>query len=167
MRLTVELDRAELETYGRAIGALGARGQALDPLLDSIGQGLEASVRERFAETNEAPDGTPWQPSIRAALEGGRTLVQSGNLSDSITHAVAGDAVAVGTNVLYAAVHQQGMRIEAKDAKALRFRVGERWVSKQAVEIPARPFIGLSDDDEAMILGEATDFLSGAFGGAA
>lgn len=163
MRLAIQLDQSQFDRYRQALLDLAERGRTLTPMLDSIGQGLEASTRERFAETSQAPDGTPWTPSLASVIEGRRTLVASGNLSDSITHAVAGNELDVGTNVLYAAVHQRGATIKAKQSGGLRFRIGDQWVTKQQVEIPARPFIGLSADDDEMIVGEATDFLAGAF----
>jgi len=168
MRLTVETQQRGKDAYLRALRRVARRAGDLSPLMDSIGMGLEASVRERFAETSTAPDATRWDPSI-ADAEGRKTLVDSGNLADSITHAATRDSVVVGTNVLYAAIHQLGGTIEGKTSRGLRFQIGERWANVASVTIPARPFMGLSDDDESMILAEATDWLEGAFaaGGAA
>ena len=60
-----------------------------------------------------------------------KTLIRSGRLLRSITYDARRDSVRVGTNVLYAAIHQFG-------GKAGRGRT---------VEIPARPFIVFRDKD--------------------
>ena len=119
-------------------------------LLDEIGETVKTQTMRRF-ENETAPDGSRWPQSLRAKLEGGQTLTDTGRLRDSITYAVAMDkgSVEVGTNVVYAAIHQEGGVITAKTSKGLRFRVGGSWSTKRQVEIPARPYIGLNAQDEA------------------
>lgn len=163
VKLKVSIDDRGARRYRGALREARKRGDALTPLMDSIGTGLVNSTIERFNETSKTPDGTPWPPSIAAGLEGRRTLIKSGNLRDSVTHEPSTNAVEIGSNVLYAAVHQFGKTIRAKTARGLRFRVGDRFVTKQQVTIPPRPFLGISAEDEEMILAEATDWLAGAF----
>jgi phage virion morphogenesis protein len=115
-----------------------------------IGEHLVASTQMRFKEET-APDGTRWPQSIRAREEGGQTLSDTRRLRNSITCAGRPDRVEVGTNDIRASTHQFGAVIRAKRAKALKFRVGGRWAVKKAVRIPARPFLGLSDDDQEAI----------------
>ena len=49
--------------------------------------------------------------------------------------------------MIYAGVHQNGMEIKPKTAKFLRFQIGGQWSKKRKVTIPARPFLGINDDD--------------------
>jgi phage virion morphogenesis protein len=137
------------------------------PLYDNIGAGLVISTQERF-ETESGPDGSPWPQSIRVKFEGGKTLSDTRRLVGSLTHEANASGVAVGTNVIYAAIHQVGGVIKAKTSKGLRFRAGGNggWVTKQSVTIPARPFLGLDDEDEAMISDIAGDYLEQAMAGA-
>lgn len=70
----------------------------------------------------------------------------------------------VGTNVKHAATHQfgdKGRTIRAKRAKNLRFQVGGQWISKKKVKvnIPARPFLGLSDEDMQEIKATTEEFI--------
>ena len=70
----------------------------------------------------------------------------------------------VGTNVKYAATHQfgePGRTIRARRKKYLRFQVGGRWISKKKVRItiPARPFLGLSDEDMREMRATVEDFI--------
>ena len=61
--------------------------------------------------------------------------------------------MAVGTNSIYAATHQFGdphRVIRAKKKKNLKFKINGQWVSKKnvVVNIPARPFLGISEEDD-------------------
>jgi phage virion morphogenesis protein len=158
--LRVDIDE---DGVSSALSDLIERGDDLTPLMDSIGMGLEASITERFNETSVAPSGAPWTPSIAAREEGRRTLINSGNLRDSITHRAGRDEVEVGSNVIYAAIHQFGGTIKAKTSKGLRFKIGDRFVTKNEVTIPARPFLGVSESDRDLIREEVVAFLGEAF----
>ena len=96
--------------------------------------------------------------------EGGKTLIQSAQLRNSIKSKSDATGFAVGTNVKHAATHQfgePGRTIRARRKKALHFQVGGKWVSKKQVRIriPARPFLGLSDDDMQEIKATVEDFI--------
>lgn len=131
----------------------------MTPLLAGIGQHIVDSTLLRF-DFEETPDGEPWQKSIRAQLEGGKTLQDRGHLRDSYTYnVISNDAVEAGSNLIYSAIHQYGGTIEAKDASALKFKVGDRWVQKQSIEMPARPALGINSDDENDIDELTKDFI--------
>lgn len=123
-------------------------------VMNAIAEGLRTSTLERFT-TEESPEGTKWKPSIRASKEGGRTLTKSAGLKTSIKAEADETGAAVGTNLIYAATHQFGdeRTIRAKKSRYLRFQVGGRWVSVPSVRvnIPARPFLGVSKEDEEEI----------------
>lgn len=74
-------------------------------------------------------------------------------------------SVEVGSNVLYARVHQFGATIRAKSGEYLRFRIGDRWARKQQVTIQPRPFLGLSDDDSTELVKIEDDLLKRAWEG--
>ena len=132
-------------------------------LYDAIGGSLVASTQKRF-EDEEDPTGTPWPDSLRKILLGGKTLSVrggAGGLLGSLTHEASATGVAVGSNAIHAAIHQLGGVIRAKTAKGLRFRAPGKggWVRKMAVTIPARPYLGLSGDDEQEIAALCADWL--------
>ena len=141
---------------------------------DAIGAAMVAATQLRF-DRGVGPDGQPWLPS-RRVTEGGkrddgtwknRTLAKSGHLKGSLTHAVSGDQVAWGTNVIYAAIHQFGGEIVARIKSALRFFVpGDGEVFARKVRIPARPYLGANDDDLDEIGAILGDFITAAIGGA-
>lgn len=129
----------------------------------ALAEGVRESTLERFKQSKD-PTGRRWKTSIRAAAEGGKTLIQSSQLRNSIKSKSDATSFAVGTNVKHAATHQfgePGRTIRARRKKALRFQVGGKWVSKREVKvsIPARPFLGLSDEDMQEIKGTVEDYV--------
>jgi phage gpG-like protein len=47
----------------------------------------------------------------------------------------------VGTNVIYARIHEYGGEIKAKNSPLLRFKIGDQWISKKKVTMPERPYL--------------------------
>ena len=114
---------------------------------DVIGRRWVDLTRERF-ETGTAPDGTTWKPSARAKRDSGQTLVDTRRLQDSITHEPDDRGVTIGTNTIYAAIHQFGGTIVPKAKKALRFFIpGAGWITTRKVTMPPRPFLGANGGD--------------------
>lgn len=120
-------------------------------VLNSIAEGLRTSTVERFTE-EKSPEGKSWKPSIRAREEGGKTLTKTTQLKTSIRSEVSDSGLAVGTNDIRAATHQFGddRTIRAKNKQYLTFKIGGQWkkVTSVKVNIPARPFLGISKEDE-------------------
>ena len=127
----------------------------LRPLLDALGAEGESQTRRRISEEKTAPDGTPWEPlaedyerrkregimrgGVRVASSGG-ILEFEGEMLDSINYQVTGDdTVEWGSNLEYAAIHQFGG-------------------AEVGMNILARPFLGLSVEDEADMDNIITDW---------
>lgn len=143
----------ESESLRAQLRAAEAAASDMTPLMDAIGARLEQSGRDRIEVSNTGPDGTPWPKSFRViAGQGGKTLLDTGRLRDSITYQVRPTEVSVGTNVVYAAIHQFGGEIRAKNGGALAFRLADGTkVVVGKVAIPARPYLGISKADEGVI----------------
>ncbi|MBN7785138.1 phage virion morphogenesis protein [Ponticoccus gilvus] len=135
----------------------------MSELMDVIGAVLVNGAVERISTTNVSPEGAPWPKSLRAQLGGadegepgagnaGPTLHDSGRLMRSITSLAEPARVSVGSNLIYAGVHQTGATIRPKAAKALFFSLanGDKVVAN-SVKIPARPYLGISQDERADI----------------
>ena len=117
----------------------------------ALAEGVRESTLERFQQS-KGPDGRKWKTSNRAILEGGKTLVKTAQLRNSIHARSDASGFAVGTNAKHAATHQfgePGRIIQTRRKKVLRFQYNGKWISKKQVrvKIPARPFLGLSDED--------------------
>lgn len=145
--------------------------QDLKILNEQIGAVVRESTRARF-DTEEAPDGTAWKPLSEATLisrarkrTGGRfrtkrgkiskraqnvmgsarILKDTGGLRASISSKARPEGVAVGTNKVQAAIHQFG---------------GPAGRGKK-VQIPARPYLGVSNEDAKDIHALLTEFVEG------
>lgn len=145
------------------------------PIYQAIANYGEASTRLRFVK-QVGPDGHAWAPSHRARLVGGKTLVETSRLLRSISSTADRNGAEWGTNVKYAAIHQNGgeikrasysswlrLRTDAKGvllrqknhanlsvfARAHHKRTVERrfTVGAHAIKMPARPYLGVNQDD--------------------
>ncbi|MBV6650721.1 MAG: phage virion morphogenesis protein [Hoeflea sp.] len=131
------------------------------PVMAAIGTGLVGSTHMRFV-TQTDPEGQAWaalNTGYTAGKRNSRILTESGRLRDSINSRPGNDEVLVGTNVIYAAIHQFGGTILPKAATHLWFRIGGALIKASKVTLPARPFLGISSDDEAMIAETVFGFL--------
>lgn len=130
-------------------------------LLDELGINLVENTRLRFTD-QRGPDGEAWVPSIRAKMQGGETLRDKGLLMNSITHLVHPDEVEVGTNVPYATPLHFGAVIRPVNGPFLRFKMpGGGWVTMKEVTLPARPFLGIDEEDKTMLVEVIDAFLKG------
>lgn len=106
------------------------------PALVEIGRMLQGSTRDRLQKSKIGPDGKPWAPwslstllaRTRKGTAGRGLLNDSGNLSRGITYEVRGNTVVVGATASYASYLQEGTK-----------------------NMPARPFVGVSKQDEKQI----------------
>ncbi|MGO8323687.1 phage virion morphogenesis protein [Rhizobium ruizarguesonis] len=131
------------------------------PVMAAIGVEVVGSTHMRFV-TQTDPDGQAWaplNPAYAATKRNSRILTESGRLRDSINSQASSDEVRVGTNTIYAAAHQFGAEIKPKTASHLYFRIGGQLVVTDSVTLPDRPFLGISDDDEASIAEIVFDFV--------
>lgn len=115
-------------------------------LMETIGEVLVSGAKERF-EDEKAPDGTAW---VKGKKKSGKTLSgQTGNLKKSITVNAGISEVVYGSNLEYAAIHQFGGTPELAHNKTM----------------PARPFIGISEEDDKEIKHMMALFMQDAFNG--
>jgi phage virion morphogenesis protein len=96
----------------------------------------ESQTRRRISEEQQSPDGEPWQAwsaNYAATRHGGQSLLQGeGDLVDSITSEIEGDEALIGSNLIYAAIHQHG---------------GTPDMAPGPAGIPAREYLGFSQDN--------------------
>lgn len=143
----VSLNLTTSDGASAEIKALAARIANLDPALDEIGASQVTEVQVRF-ERQQGPDGKKWKGLAARTLmkrsNDAKILRDQGNLYDSVTHEVqAGVAVAIGTNKRYARIHQLG-GLAGRGRK---------------VFIPARPYLGLSEDGRKEVLNILRDHV--------
>lgn len=147
---------------------IASRVSNLSPILKAIGDRMVEQTKRRFEAGGPAPDESPWQPSKSQNPKRIRTLTVSGHLRDSIRCQLIGsNTVAIGTNRVYAAIHQFGGKtaahiIRPRNKKALKTPYGLfKKVNHPGSVIPARPFLGLSAANSDEILGIINEYIAG------
>ena len=175
----------------RAILKLQGDGRAL--MLGQIGETLMRSTRDRGARQID-PDGNKWRP-LSPGYKRWKDKKRPGvpilkfdfhMLGDQLSYQVDPDGLLLGTNAPYGARHQfGGASTHAAHSRKLAFgknrpngmkvfaRAGsasvdhEKWatVKQYTVTLPARPWLGVSQDDEKALLDIAADHLGDAFEG--
>lgn len=123
--------------------------------LDELGSLVTSQTQRRIRSEKTSPAGDAW----KANAEGTSTLFQSGALDDSIHHEVGGAEVEVGSNLIYAGIHQFGGDIVPKSKNALAFTVGGDFVLAKKVTMPPRPYVGISAANATEIVSFTEGFI--------
>lgn len=165
------------EQVRAALQRLRGRAENLSPLMQRIGELLVESTQDRFS-TATAPDGSAWAPNTETTITRYLGLTrgnhkkdgslskkgaargaakkpltgETGELRRQIHYRVIGNSLEVGSSMEYAAVQQFGRKKgeSGSDRRGRPIPWGD---------IPARPFIGLSDDDKSGIEQSISDYL--------
>jgi len=142
----------EVEWNGRAVHEslqnLQQQVSNLRPVLLAIGEDLVDSTKRRF-ETSTGPDEQRWADNSEVTIDKkgrNKPLVDQGNLLRQISYDVVGsDTLIVGSAMEYAAMQQFG---------GTKTEFPALWG-----DIPARSFLGISDDDERKIIDTINSYL--------
>jgi phage virion morphogenesis protein len=160
--LTEDQITAALERLSRSLTNLA-------PVMQDIGELMVRSTKVRFTE-GRAPDGNAWLPKSATTIaayqaRGDRVDFRplfgpSGRLSSEIFYEVGADgaSVEIGSNMIYSAVMQFGAAQGAFGATARGSPIP--WGP-----IPARPFLGVSEEDRSNILAAIDEWLEAAVAG--
>lgn len=143
--IEIKIDNKDVE---RKLLELAQKGENLRPLMKNIA-GIFASATEENFKNEGRPD--KWTELSEATKKQrtkqkkwpGQILQVSGQLASSISTQYDDESAIIGSNLNYAAIHQLG---------------GQAGKNKK-VEIPARPYLKLTDDDFNEILDETKQYL--------
>lgn len=155
----------------RVLRRLQQQGTRLKPAMQDIGEYLVHSTKQRFA-TSTAPDGTPWAPNSETTLinmlrkrgglskrrtkTGGRTLTKKGQARLAAKKPLVGESRRLGNEIHYRATNE-GVEV----GSALEYATTQQFGAEKGSftggktpwgDIPARPFLGVSEADRAQIL---------------
>jgi len=160
--ITIDLQDADIT---HALGELEKVTTDLTSVLKLIGRKLVESTEKRFID-KRAPDGTPWlgnsdltiarkgfdHPLVGGKQDGESEDGESGRRTQMLQHMnhaqVEDNVLQVGNTMEYSAMQQFG---------GTKAKFPHLWG-----DIPARPFIGLSDADRAMVVEQITDAVERA-----
>ncbi|UWQ92992.1 phage virion morphogenesis protein [Rhodobacteraceae bacterium M382] len=149
------------DTYAPALRRVEAGLADPTELYQDLGELLVASTQDRILE-GLAPDGTAHAPRsevtlaryAKRGLSFGKPLNQSGEMRQQIHYEADAQGVSWGSNAIQAAVMQFGAAQGAFGANA-------RGLPLPWGNIPARPFIGFSEEDEINVEAEILEWLDG------
>jgi phage virion morphogenesis protein len=152
-----------------ALGRVAAAAENAGPLMRVIAGIMHDEVEENFAQQGR-PRWLGLKAPVAKRRQGGMILQDSGQLAASIEQGSDAKSAWVGTNKIYAAIHQLGGKTRAHDIKprykkALKF--GGRYakvVHHPGSTIPARPFLVITPSGERRILSAVNDYLRKAGG---
>lgn len=148
----------------------------LKPLMLNVSEIMLASVMKNFR--NEAANGKKWKRLAHSTIKQrkkkgywpGRILQRRGGgdgLKASIQSSHGDDFAQVGTNKVYAAIHNYGGVISQSSIKSyIRKKSSGLEASKpkknkmRQIRIPARPFLVINDKDLVRVQKTVLDYLS-------
>nr|DAK09406.1 MAG TPA: virion morphogenesis protein [Caudoviricetes sp.] len=143
--IEIKLDNKEVESR---LLDLAKRSENLRPLMKNI-----AGIFAYYTEENFKEQGRPdkWidlaestkKQRTKTGHYPGQILQVSGQLASSISTYYDNDSAVIGSNLVYAAIHQLG---------------GQAGRNK-SVEIPARPYLKLTDEDFEEIIASTMNYL--------
>lgn len=159
--IEIEVDSSFIsQAFGIALLAI----DDLSPAMEQIGEMLIVSTRKRI-EDGVSPEGVPFAPksptTIKNYLKQGfhkgakaGPLIRTGDMLSMSLHSLAGsDYVEVASSALQAAVMHFGAPKGSLGAYSGTNKKGHLYSGLAPWgNIPARPFLGLSDDDRTNII---------------
>ena len=132
--VSIEVESAGLRRLEERLALIADAG-AQRSLLESVAAEIETQTHRRIRAGGPAPDGDPWpewSDAYALTRHGGQGLLfGEGDLDDSIQALVGAGEAEVGTNLVYGAIQQFGGAEVGRPG------------------LKARPYLGLSAEDEA------------------
>lgn len=133
----------------------------LRPVMPEIGETLVESTKQRFSAA-EAPDGTPWTPNSVTTLQAYSSLFarnKNGTLKSAGVRALGakkpltGETRALATTINYQVLDAHTVAIGSPQVYAATQQFGGTKAQFPHLwgDIPARPFLGVSDADDTAI----------------
>jgi len=183
MQIEVKIDAADAQS---------AIARVLDFMRDptrvreAVGELLLDSAQNRIMAGGPAPDGQPWEPLSPAYLltkKGPGILRESNKLMNKLRWQPTEDGIVIGSDRPYAAIHQLGgvIKKKARDGTVRLRKVGGRTqfakkshknartlsvrFGEHTIHIPARPYLGVSEQDKADVVDVIGDLLQKALRG--
>lgn len=161
--------KIEADQVLSALDRLQRAAASASPVMAQIAGVMHDAVEENFAQQGR-PKWAGLKPPVSKRRSGGMILQDSGQLAASIEPGSDSSSAWVGTNKVYAAIHQFGGKTRAhvilprnKQALAFGGRVVKK-VNHPGSKIPARPFLSLTPEDEERIVGKVGAYLKSVIG---
>lgn len=158
----------------------------LKPVFADFGEHLLREVEERF-QTQTDPEGNPWAdlaPETWRRKKNNKILTETTRLRGSFNYEASDEELEVGSPVVYSAIHQFGGTVQVPPHEREIFlkidpktgRPGNRFVKRSRadfaqtvqvpgyeIEMPARPMLGITEEDADYFVERLADHLQAAW----
>lgn len=166
--ITVQINDQQVQA---ALNRVAASLADMSPLMGDLGEMLLASTQDRMLR-GEQPDGAAFAPRSQTTLDryakleqtyGPVPLFKSGEMRQQLAYRPGPDYLELSSNAIQSAVMQFGAKQGAFGAFIGKDKRGrDHFHSIPWGDIPARPFLGLSEQDKTDILAEIAEWIGGA-----
>ncbi|MFT8515611.1 MAG: phage virion morphogenesis protein [Acetobacter persici] len=157
-----------------ALDRIGAIGRDPSAVLSALGNSIINNTRKRM-EDGVDPRGVRWDsyaplnPLYASTKEGPGILLgaeySTVGLYRSLTKQVRGNSLVWGSALPYARIHQMGGIIQPKNKRWLSFEMGGALLHVDSVAIPARPYLGFTEEDREDLMDGLQGYLARAVRG--
>ena len=143
--IEIKIDNKEVLTR---LQELASRGENLRPLMKNIAGIMSTATEDNFKDEGRPEKWVDLSETTKKQRQKigkypGQLLQVSGQLASSVSTVYDDNSAVIGSNLVYAAIHQLG---------------GQAGKNKKTT-IPARPYLKLTDDNFEEILTETEKFL--------
>lgn len=166
--ITIQINDEQVQA---ALNRVAASLSDMTPLMATLGERLRKSTQDRM-QRGEQPDGAAFAPRSETTLKryekagesfGPVPLFKSGEMRQQLSYRPGPDYLELSSNAIQSAVMQFGAKQGAFGAFIGKDKRGrDHFHSIPWGDIPARPFLGLSEQDKTDILAEIAEWVSGA-----
>ena len=117
-------------------------------LYGMLGEALRSIHKDRFEKKQASPDGEKWQPlspqyAAKKRKNRDKILVRDGYLKDTLRYSADDKGVVFGSDRKYARLHH----------------FGSSKLSGRGSGVPARPWLGVGNEDKAYLLKKSEAFI--------
>ena len=141
MSVSLKIRVVGSDAVSRALADMEGRVTDMTPLMQAIAASVEKQTKDRIVSIKEGPDREywpDWTKRYRETRHSQHSFLEGwGHLRDTVVGDADADSAVVGSNLVYAAIHQFG---------------GSDNMPPGPAGIPPRPYIGISDENELEIL---------------
>jgi len=170
-QIRIEIDD---EQALRALQRAAESGRDLSPVMRDIAGVIEDAIERAFQTQSDPETGEPWAPLAestkkkRSGSEPFAILQDSSSLVQSIGSDFDATSAEAGVAEIYGVTHQFGAEKGEFGTAQGAFTFDGQSLRPRSIpipwgDIPARPFLGLSDEDETEILDLVSAYLSDSF----
>lgn len=156
--LSVAIDLSDIARLNKRLGKLLHDTLHLEPVMAKAAQYMKRSTANRILRTKTSPQGDRWEAlsDVTIQLKGhSQPLFETGELSRSVNiRQVSNDGFMITADAPYASYMQKGVNKVRGSFKS----------NRPSPQVPARPFMGFSEENVSRISKMIRDHLANGVG---